>query len=182
METNEIKIVIGSWGSYNACNERSLGSTWLDLSNYETYDEIEEELKRQGFILNGIDEELFIQDIEGLDCNGLNCDYTHPKDLFETLKQSGVLDDDYKFETMQAFLEIESFEEFKRRVNENGDDWDENIYLYRNQSWYDLGYDLLHECYEIPEYIDNYVDYQRFGEELAFDGYQEYSNGIIEIR
>ena len=32
-----ISIVIGSWGSYNECNERALGSNWLDLySNYNT--------------------------------------------------------------------------------------------------------------------------------------------------
>ena len=30
-----IKIVIGSWGSYNECNERALGSKWLDLSDYK---------------------------------------------------------------------------------------------------------------------------------------------------
>ena len=60
---DEIKIVIGSWGSYNACNERSLGSKWLTLSDYDDWEEIEKELKKEGFILNGIDEELFIQDI-----------------------------------------------------------------------------------------------------------------------
>lgn len=31
--SNNIKIVIGSWGSYNECNERALGSKWLDLSD-----------------------------------------------------------------------------------------------------------------------------------------------------
>ena len=30
---NSVNIVIGSWGSYNACNERALGSKWLDLSD-----------------------------------------------------------------------------------------------------------------------------------------------------
>ena len=60
---DEIKIVIGSWGSYNACNERALGSKWLTLSDYDDWEEIEKELKKEGFILNGIDEELFIQDI-----------------------------------------------------------------------------------------------------------------------
>ena len=56
-----INVVIGRWGSYNECNERALGSDWLDLSDYDTYEEIEEELKKQGFELEGIDEELFIQ-------------------------------------------------------------------------------------------------------------------------
>ena len=31
--SNNIKIVIGSCGSYNECNERALGSKWLDLSD-----------------------------------------------------------------------------------------------------------------------------------------------------
>ena len=30
-----VSIVIGSWGSYNECNERALGSKWIDLSDYE---------------------------------------------------------------------------------------------------------------------------------------------------
>ena len=30
---NKISIAIGSWGSYNECNERSLGSEWLDLED-----------------------------------------------------------------------------------------------------------------------------------------------------
>ena len=45
---NGIKIVIGSWGSYNECNERALGSRWLDLSEYTTWDEIADELKNEG--------------------------------------------------------------------------------------------------------------------------------------
>ena len=54
--TNKISIVIGSWGSYNECNERALGSKWLNLADYDSYDEIVEELKNEGFKLDGIDE------------------------------------------------------------------------------------------------------------------------------
>ena len=53
---NEISIVIGSWGSYNECNERALGSKWVNLSDYDSWEEIEEELQKQGFKLDGIDE------------------------------------------------------------------------------------------------------------------------------
>ena len=69
---NEISIVIGSWGSYNACNKRALGSKWLNLSDFDSWDEIEEELKKEGFILDGIDAELFIQDIDGFPCRHCN--------------------------------------------------------------------------------------------------------------
>ena len=95
---DEIKIVIGSWGSYNECNERALGSKWLTLSDYSSWEEIEDELKKQGFELNGSDKELFIQDIEG----------------------SGVLEDSYKYEVMQAYLEVRCFEEWKDLVNSRG--------------------------------------------------------------
>ena len=40
------------------------------------------ELTKEGFELNGIDEVLFIQDIDGVDAKDMNCDYIHPKDLF----------------------------------------------------------------------------------------------------
>ena len=73
MMDNEIKIVIGSWGSYNECNERALGSKWLDLSEYSDWEEIEEELKNEGFILDGIDEELFVQDMTQNPCTHTIC-------------------------------------------------------------------------------------------------------------
>ena len=98
---NSISIVVGSWGSYNECNERAYGSKWLDLADYSDWDEIEDELKAQGFELNGIDEELFIQDVENFP-GDTNWDYVHPKSFFELLKESGVLDDDYKYRVMEA--------------------------------------------------------------------------------
>jgi len=179
---SEIKIVIGSWGSYNECNERALGSEWLDLSDYSSYKEIEEELEKEGFELNGIDEELFIQDIEGLPSNCCNWDYTHPKDLFELLQEADVIDDSDKYDTLMAYLEVRSFDDFKNRVSSYGSNWDCDIYLYPHTDWYDLGYNFLHDCYQIPDYLDNYIDYERYGDELKYDGFEEYSNGIIEIR
>ncbi len=63
---NTVSFVIGSWGSYNECNERALGSKWLNFDYFDDWDEIVEELKSEGFELDGIDEELFVQDIEGI--------------------------------------------------------------------------------------------------------------------
>ena len=179
---SNVNIVIGSWGSYNACNERALGSKWLDLSDYDTWEEIEEELNKEGFKLNGIDEELFIQDLEGIDDSSMNCDYMHPKRLFETLKESEILENDYKYETFEAFIECRSYSEFEDLVDSKGSNWDEDIYLYRDYDWYDLGFEFLHECNQIPDYLDNYIDYERYGEEFRHDGFEKYSNGIISIR
>ena len=183
--TNDISIVIGSWGSYNECNERALGSKWLRLNDYDDWNEIVEELKKQGFELDGIDEELFIQDIENFVAStSVNWDYIHPKDLFELLKSSGVLDDEDKYEKAVIYCDIEGYTYWKDKVENYGDDWDDNIYLYPNMDWYDLGYYFIHEidCIQIPECLENFIDYKRYGEEFSYDGFHEYDGGIVEIR
>ncbi len=181
---NYINVVIGSWGSYNACNERALGSKWLCLNDYDTWEEIAEELKKQGFKLKGIDEELFIQDIENIPDNSCNWDYVNPRELFETLKKSGVLDDEYKYEIMEAYCDVLGYDCWLDKVERYEDNWADDIYLYRNFDWYDLGYHFIHEvcCIEIPSSLENYIDYKSYGEDFRFDGFHEYSDGIIEIR
>ncbi len=125
---NSINIVIGSWGSYNECNERALGSKWLDLSDYSDWEEIEEELTKQGFKLNGIDEELFIQDIENFP-SSTNWDYMHPKTLFELLNDSNVLNDGYAFKTMKAYIDVMGADSFFDLVRDKGHRWDEVLVL-----------------------------------------------------
>lgn len=158
-----INIVIGSWGSYNECNERALGSKWLDLSDYSDWDEIVEELKKEGFELDGIDEELFIQDVEGIEDRSVNWDYVNPETLFNTLKESGVLDDDYKYKVFSAFLEVRDFGDFEEKVNSHGDRWDDDINLWSGYSWEDYGREML-DCYgyNIPSELEDYIDYERY--------------------
>ena len=181
--SNEIRIVIGSWGSYNACNSRALGSKWLDLADYEEWDEIEEELKKQGFELDGIDEELFIQDIENIPSDAANWDYMSPQRLFEILKDSDVLDDVSKYDTLMAFLEVRSFGDFEERVENSSDRWDDDIYIYKGYDWEDYGREVFNCCgYEIPDYLLDYFDFEAFGESYRYDGnIEEYSDGLIEI-
>ena len=167
---SEIRIVIGSWGSYNECNERALGSKWLDLEDFDSYEEIEEEPKKEGF------------ELDGIDAKDMNCDYIHPKDLFELLQEADVISNVYNYEIMSAFLEVRSFSDFENGVKSCGPNGTDGIYLYKNTDWYDLGYNFLHDCYQMPEYLDNYIDYESNGNELKYDGFEEYSLGIIEIR
>ena len=134
---NEISIVIGSWGSHNACNARARGSKWLDLSDFDEWNDIEEELKKQGFILDGIDEELFIQDIDNFPSDATNWDYMHPQRLFDILHEAEVLDDSGKYDTLMAFLEVRGFREFEELVEKYGADWCDDIYIYKNYDWDD---------------------------------------------
>ena len=178
-----INIVIGSWGSYNECNERALGSKWLNLSDYSNWDEIVEELQKEGFELNGIDEELFIQDVEGIPSDCCNWDYTNPEELFNLLKDSGILTNDYKYKVMCAFLEVRDFDDFESLVKDNGSRWDDDINLWEGYSWDDYGREMLNCCgYNIPSELEDYIDFERYGESFKYDGIEEYSDGLIEIR
>ena len=177
----EINIVIGSWGSYSACNSRALGSEWFNLTKYESWDDIVKELKRQGFQLKGIDEELFVQDIEGIPSDGVNWDYIHPKALFETLKESGVLDDENKYDKMLAYIEVRSYDEFEKNVKKHGDRWDDDIYLYKGYSWEDYGREIFSCCcYQMDEHLQDFFDFEAYGKYMG-DYAEEYSDGIIEI-
>ncbi len=182
---NTVSFVIGSWGSYNECNERALGSKWLNFDYFDDWDEIVEELKSEGFELDGIDEELFVQDIEGIPTDSKDWDNTHPQEIFELIKKSGVLDDEYKYELMEAYCEVRSFDEWARLVDDYEDNWDRDIIFYRGQDMYDVAYNLVNECYDLERMLGNlvsYFDYNAFARDLSYDGYEETSNGVIEIR
>ena len=179
---NNVSIVIGSWGSYNECNERALGSKWLDLSEYDSYDDIKAELISEGFILDGIDEELFIQDIEGINDPTINWDYVNPEDLYNTLKEAEILSSKYKYNKMCAYLEINNWDDFETLVKDLGSDWDRDIYMYEGYDWEDYGREMANNmCLEIPENLQDFFDYEAYGEYIGSDYASEYSNGIIEI-
>lgn len=169
--------VIGSWGKYNACNDRALGSKWLTLNDFESWEEIEEELKKEGFKLNGIDEELFIQDYEA-DFKIPNCDHTHPQKLFEILKASGILEDEKLYKKALAFVDAYSFEDFCERVEKDGEYWGDDYDLFEGDL-YQYDYELAH-CQEIPSWLESFIDYKKYGQDDILNGHAtETSYGIL---
>lgn len=179
---NKISVVIGSWGSYNACNERALGSNWLDFSDYSDWDEIAGELTKEGFCLKGIDEELFIQDIEGINDRSVNWDYQSPEKLFNTLYEAGVLTNDYKYEVMQAFIEVRSYSDFEQLVEKKGENWDDEIYIMEGCSWDDYGREVFENYYyKIDDVFNSFFDFEGYGKYMGDGRVSEYSNGLIEI-
>lgn len=181
INTDEIKMVIGSWGAYNAANEKALGSKWLTLSDYTDWEEIEDELREQGFDLDGEDEELFIQDVDGLPTMG---EYESPQAVFETLYESDVLNDISAREAFDIFCEVRGWDDFKHIVDSHGANWVDYIYIYPGYDWYDLGREMFEQSYpELLEndVIDNYFDFEAYGESFQYDTFERYSSGIISI-
>ena len=180
--SNKISIVIGSWGSYNACNERALGSSWLDFDNYNDWDDLIAELEKQGFELDGIDEELFVQDIEGIGCSATNWGYMSPQKLFEVVKESDVLYDSHKYDIMTAYLEVNSLDEFMALVDERGSHWDDDINLYSGFDWADYGQEMFDNCEnKISDSLRQFIDFEAYGKHMGDYYCHEYNGGIIEI-
>ena len=179
---NKIRIVIGYWGSYNECNKRALDSKWLTLNDYSSWEEIEEELIKEGFELNGIDEELFIQDIEGIDSDSTSWDYVSPEILFDALQDSRVLESKYQYEKMTAYIEARSLDEFFELVNKHRDDWDQDVYFYKDYSWEDYGREMFENSgYKLDDRLEDFFDFEAYGRYIGDDYAVEVDNGIIEI-
>ena len=106
--TNRGHITVATYDLYTDNNGNEYFEYGCDynkiyIEDYSDWEEIVDELKKEGFELDGIDEELFIQDVEGIDDGSVNWDYVNPEELFNTLNASGVLDDDEKYEIFVLF-------------------------------------------------------------------------------
>lgn len=173
-----VKIVIGSWGSYNADNEKSLGSKWLILNIFNSWEEIEKELAKEGFNLKGIDEELFIQDVES-EFNPKELVKFSPKSLFETFKNSGIFEDGHAFKEALAFCDCCSFSDFFKLVEEKGKFWFENLY-YFDGDLYDYGREKVHDSMNIPSWMEDYIDYEKIAKDDEMSDFiRESEFGII---
>ena len=120
---------------------------------------------------------MFIQDIDSFPSDAASWDYMYPQRLFEILHEAEVLDDPGKYDTLIAFLEVRGFREFEELVEKYGASWDDDIYIYKNYDWDDYGREMFNNCgYEM---LDSLLD---CFEAFKYDGIEEYSKGLIEIR
>ena len=183
MITNDIKMTISYTTHYAENNTKTLASSPLDLSKYNSWEEIREELTKQGFELNEFDNCLVIEDLQNISEEMSELKQWHPKHVFNLLNNSGVLHDNELFETMEAVIEVCSFNQFVDLVEKLGENWNEGIYLYPGYDWYDFG-KMVCECreYQIPEDLEIYIDFEAYGETFSLNAnVYSYSNGIIEL-
>jgi antirestriction protein len=51
--------------------------------------------------------------------------------------------------------------------------------FYAGMTLEDVAYELVQECYNLPEFALRYFDYEAFARDLSFDGYTETRGGVI---
>ena len=50
---------------------------------------------------------------------------------------------------------------------------------YHDMDLVDVAYSIVEDCYNLPENIERYFDYEAFARDLGFDGYTETDYGTI---
>lgn len=157
-----LNIYVTNLGKYN---EGELVGEWVSLPCAD----LEEVYGRIG--INEEYEEVFITDYE-TDFSGLEVnEYQNIEDLNEQAEELEGAD----AEMIAAILEAEG-----------GTIWDaleiaNNATFYPGYSLLDLAYELVEECYDLPEIAQRYFDYEAFARDLSYDGYTETEGGVIRI-
>lgn len=165
--TTLISIYVNTWGNYN--ENGADGGFWVELPC--DLDEVLEKLSAStGEDID--DMEVFINDYE-TNINGLeiseNSNISDLNDLAERLETL----DEYDLEKLEAILEADG------GSLENALDDMDNYTFYAHMSLEDVAYELVEECYDLPEFAQRYFDYAAFARDLGFDGYTETENGVI---
>lgn len=160
-----------------------MGSEWLDLTEFDSAEEITQELLKEGFTKEEL-EETFIQDID-FDMGDMKCDYMTYERLFNLLKEGDILNDEYKQTLMVNFIEAINFDEFEERVEEYGADWSDDIYFYEGQTMEDVARDYVEGCIDLdklPMNLGYYIDFEQMGRDLKIEGnFYEVKDGILEV-
>lgn len=167
MKTALISVFLNTWGNYN--ENGADNGFWVELPC--DLDEVLEKLSAStGEDLD--DMEVFVNDYE-TNINGLeiseNSNISDLNDLAERLEAL----DEYDLEKLEAILEA-----YGGSLENALDDIDDYTF-YAHMSLEDVAYEIVDECYDLPEFAQRYFDYAAFARDLGFDGYTETENGVI---
>lgn len=85
------------------------------------------------------------------------------------------VDNNDDMQVLQAIAEAEGGD-----IGDVLDTYDRDNYVfYSGMSLEDVAYEIVDNCYNLPEFAARYFDYKAFARDLGFDGYTETSTGVI---
>lgn len=161
----DFRVFITNLGKYN---EGELVGKWLDLP----CDDIEEELASIGVANDTEYEEYFITDYE----NSWNYEVAEYESLKELNRLAERLEEVAGDEEhITAYMEATSCD-LKYAL----DNYEDSTF-YHDMDLEDVAYNIIEECYDLPEIVERYFDYKAFARDLGHDGYTETEYGTIYI-
>lgn len=163
----EFKIYLTNLGMYN--NGELVGK-WVNLP----CDNLLEELESIGVKAGTEYEEFFITDYEN-DWGVQVGEYDDLDTLNDLAQKLADVEDKGDGNWLRAFLEAYSDD-----VEYALDNYEDSAF-YPEMSLEEVAEELINECYEVPEGLENYIDYASYARDLGYDGYTETEYGTIYI-
>ena len=149
-ETNPC-IYVANLGAYNA--GRMVG-WWLDLTTFKDKDELQEAVDKVANYLGSIyGDEWAIHDTSNFPDMGENPDLEKVIEVAAMIKQEG-------YEQVKAFLEVYSIEDLEHFEDSYQGHWD---------SFKEFATEYMDNCMEVPEHLEDYIDYEKFSNNLSYD-------------
>lgn len=156
-------------GTYRKYNDGSLFGMWLDLENFTDAEEFFEVCR--ALHADEEDPEFMFQDYQGFPSSMYY--ESMCEDEVQDILDYVALDDDDK----------ELLEEYQDAYDESADIHDidkiKERYCGTWDSMEDYAEEFMNECYDIPDYLTNYIDYSAFARDLEMDGCYISSNGFV---
>lgn len=167
---SEARIYVGTYAKYN---EGSIFGEWLDLSDYsdkeEFYDACRELHKDEE------DPEFMFQDWENIP-SGLVGESWLSDNIFDVIEAMDDMDSDRQ-EAFAVWLNHESYDLDKQDINDLISKFDDAFQgAYKDEE--DYAYEVVDECYDLPEFAKTYFDYEKFARDLFMTDYW-YEDGYV---
>lgn len=148
-------IYVANLGAYNA--GRLVGK-WLDLTTFdndvEKLWEAVNKIANINTFLYG--DEWAIHDYLNFPNMGENPDLEKVIEVAEKIEEEG-------FDKINAFLEVYSIEDLDSFDESYCGEWD---------SFQEYAEDYFDSCYEVPSHLENYIDYEKFANDLSYDHHE----------
>lgn len=160
---SEAQIYVGTYAKYN---EGSIFGKWLKLSDYSDKDEFYEACRE--LHKDEQDPEFMFQDWEYIPSDLIGESWL-ADNIFEIIEAIDELDDDKKA-AFEVWLNHGSHDITTKDITDLIRSFEDDFQgEYKDEE--DYAYEIVEECYELPEFAKAYFDYAKFARDLFIGDY-----------
>lgn len=160
---SEARIYVGTYAKYNG---GSIFGKWLDLSDYSDKEEFYEACRK--LHKDEQDPEFMFQDWEYIPSDLIGESWL-AENIFEIIEAIDELDDDKKA-AFEVWLNHGSHDITTKDITDLIRSFEDDFQgAYNDEE--DYAYEIVDECYDLPEFAKTYFDYAKFARDLFMGDY-----------
>ncbi len=167
---SEARIYVGTYAKYN---EGSIFGKWMDLSDYSDSEEFYDACRE--LHSDEEDPELMFQDWENIP-DSLIGESWLAENIFEIIEAIDNLSETQQ-EAFGVWLNFTSSDIASEDIDDLISSFEDD-YQGEYSSEEDYAYEVIEECYDLPEFAKTYFDYEKFASDL-FVGDYWYEDGFV---